>query len=348
MTELARRLRNRPGKKQYGYLPPAMKSLVDEIVDELAKDPRVATAYDLWYEQREEVLRTYRDDLPPRLPLSRQKEFKRIRNIVIEETARLGKYDEVFAPTDTMEPDQDPGQEQATDDLSRLTSAAEAGLEYAQYALGKLYRDGSGVEKDILRAVIWFTRAAEQGNSYAAYALGKLYLTGEDVPKNMGAALRWLRRSAELGNQYAQYRLGKLLLSGDGVAKDVENAVRWLTESAEQGNEYAQYALGKLCLLGKDIPQDRDAAIRWFTLAAEQGNEYAQHYLKHMRNQSFLLSSAARLLHHMGRIFQEQRPYPAAGMRMAVDSKLRRRIREKKIAMGHRPDDHEEQTQKLQ
>ena len=50
----------------------------------------------------------------------------------------------------------------------------------------------------------------------------------------------------------------------------------------------------------------------------------------------------------MGRIFQEQRPQPVAGVRMTVDSKLRRRIREKKIAMGHKPDDHEEQEQQMQ
>ena len=34
---------------------------------------------------------------------------------------------------------------------------------------------------------------------------------------------------------------------------------------------------------------------------------------------------------------------PVAGMRVAVDSKLRKKIREKKIAMGHKPDDHVEQ-----
>lgn len=49
----------------------------------------------------------------------------------------------------------------------------------------------------------------------------------------------------------------------------------------------------------------------------------------------------------MGRIFQEQRPQPVLGMRLAVDSKLRRKIREKKIAMGHKPDDHEEQGQTM-
>ena len=90
MMELSRQLRSTSGKKQYGYLKPAMKSLVDEIVDELGRDERVAAAYNLWYEMREEVLRTYRDDLPERIPLSQQKEFKRIKNIVIQEAVRLG------------------------------------------------------------------------------------------------------------------------------------------------------------------------------------------------------------------------------------------------------------------
>ena len=58
MTELAQRLHGRSGKKQYGYLPPALKFLMDEIVTELEKDPRIAAAYDLWYREREEVLRT--------------------------------------------------------------------------------------------------------------------------------------------------------------------------------------------------------------------------------------------------------------------------------------------------
>ena len=90
MLELAKQLKNTSGKKQYGYLKPSVKSLVDEIVNELERDERVAAAYNLWYEMREEVLRTYKDDLPKRIPLSRQKEFKRIKNIVIQEAVRLG------------------------------------------------------------------------------------------------------------------------------------------------------------------------------------------------------------------------------------------------------------------
>ena len=42
----------------------------------------------------------------------------------------------------------------------------------------------------------------------------------------------------------------------------------------------------------------------------------------------------------MGNFFQEWAP-PSSGGVSFVDSKLRRKIREKKIAMGHKPDDHE-------
>ena len=51
MTHLADRLRFHSGKKQYGYLKAPLKAVVDEIVDELARVPRVAKAYDLWYVQ---------------------------------------------------------------------------------------------------------------------------------------------------------------------------------------------------------------------------------------------------------------------------------------------------------
>ena len=91
VLELAERLHNTNGKKVYGYLPPATKALVDAIVDELAKDERVAAAYGLWNQMREEVCRTYSEQVPERLPLSKQKEFKAVRNMVIREMLRLGR-----------------------------------------------------------------------------------------------------------------------------------------------------------------------------------------------------------------------------------------------------------------
>ena len=259
MNELAQRLKSTSGKKQYGYLKAPLKAIVNEIVDELARDPRVSAAYDLWYDLREEVLRTYKNNLPDRLPLSQQKEFKRIKNLVIEEAVRLGECMEVIPPEDMELPPQD--------DLS---------------------------------ALIRLTEQVEGGDPQAMYRLGRLHL--------------------EANNPSA--------------------ALRWFTQFAERGNQYAQYALGKLYLLGKDVPQDHEAAVHWLTLAAGRGNPYAQFYLEHAESSPSLFTCATRLLHHMGNIFQEQTP-PSSGGVSFVDSKLRRKIREKKIAMGHKPDDHE-------
>ena len=132
--------------------------------------------------------------------------------------------------------------------------------------------------------------------------------------------------------------------SASSTLEEISQAVERLIKLAEAGSAPAQYALGKLYLLGRDISQDKDAAVRRFTLAAEQGNEYAQYFLDHMNDLQgpLLLTSVTRLLHHMSRIFQDEAPPSLPGINF-VDSKLRRRIREKKIAMGHKPDDHEEQ-----
>lgn len=89
ITELAERLQNYSGKKVYGYLPPATKRIVDAIVDELASDERVAEAYSLWQDMRDEVFSFYSKAKPERVPLSQQKEFKPVRNMVIREVVHM-------------------------------------------------------------------------------------------------------------------------------------------------------------------------------------------------------------------------------------------------------------------
>ena len=223
-----------------------------------------------------------------------------------------------------------------------LSKAADAGNDGAQYQLGKLYRDGLPVAKDMDRAVHLFTLAAKQKNSFAAYALGKLYLAGTDIPKDIGSAVKWLTAAAEQDNSFAQYRLGKLYLQGEDLTKDVESAVRWLTASANQGNQYAQYALGKLYLLGRDVPRDQEKAMRWLEASARQSNPYARFLLLEHPDSAYSpspLLAATRLLRQLGRIFREQQNWLRGGPGMELDSKLRRRLRQKKIAMGHAADE---------
>ena len=89
IAELVERLQNYSGKKVYGYLPPATKHIVDAIVDELAGDERVAEAYSLWQDMRDEVFSFYSKAKPERVLLSKQKEFKPVRNMVIRELVQM-------------------------------------------------------------------------------------------------------------------------------------------------------------------------------------------------------------------------------------------------------------------
>jgi hypothetical protein len=89
LLELADRLSKTSGKKVYGYLKADVKNMVDDIVRELSKDERIAKLYDLWYEQKENTIKTYTDELPERIPLVDNKEFKPIKNAVIQEALKL-------------------------------------------------------------------------------------------------------------------------------------------------------------------------------------------------------------------------------------------------------------------
>ena len=89
LLELADRLSQTKGKKVYGYLKPDVKAIVDSIVVELANDSRIKKLYDLWYEQKENTIRTYTDEMPDRIPLAQNKEFKSIKNAIIKEALKL-------------------------------------------------------------------------------------------------------------------------------------------------------------------------------------------------------------------------------------------------------------------
>lgn len=104
LLELANGLSKTKGKKVYGYLKTDVKALIDSIVDELANDGRIKKLYDLWYEQKENTIRTYTDEMPDRIPLVNNKEFKSIKNAIIKEALKLiPNEDEVESKENTDE-----------------------------------------------------------------------------------------------------------------------------------------------------------------------------------------------------------------------------------------------------
>ena len=216
-----------------------------------------------------------------------------------------------------------------------------AGFTVAAHLLNKCWRDSMGVLPDDEQAELWFRRAAEAGHDFSQYALGKLLQS----QKRMDEAVSRYEKAAAQDNSYADCWLGKLYFEGKAVSKDVPGAVDHLTASAEQGNQFAQYALGRLYLDGREVPRDPDQSWDWFSAMAEQGNKYAQFFLDHFNDNHSpnVLLSATKLLHHMGRIFQDNSIPPCPPGSHRTDRKLLQKIRQKKIAMGHKPDDHEEE-----
>ena len=365
--DLSAQLGTVKGKKVYGYLKKPLKKQVDDIVDELAKGPTVAACYEQWNILRDQVESYYKDKERERLPLSQQKEFRAIKNIVIREAEqlRLGVF--TFEDEHMRDAAGEDARIEDTADMAELLTEyrqvkavlydkestwAEKeeliqtlerlyadGLTVAAHQLGKCYRDGVGILMDDRQAEMWFRLAADAGYDFSQYALGKLF----QEQKQFTEAVEWYEKASAQGSQYADYRLGKLYLNGDGVPRDVENAVAHLAASAEAGNQYAQYTLGKLYLEGQVVKQDRKAAYEWFSRSAAQSNQYAQFFLDRwdsMGRPSVMLS-VTRLLHHLSRIFRENiRPRDAATMVQRIDRKRQEQINEMKLARGQRIDDH--------
>ena len=224
LVQLADRLAKAKGKKQYGYLNAGTKKLVDAIVAELIKDDRIQELYGLWYAQKEDVLRTYTNKMPERIPLEQEKEFKAIRNAVVQAALQLRLPQEELPLSDPVPPRVDfvddgsdvlytkaaeslctPEVEPNPEVKQFLHEAAIRGSVDAVYGVGKQY-----LKTDIQKAISMFELAAEQGNSYAEYQLGKLYCFGQGVPQNLEVGVEWLKASASHGNEYAAQLLEKM------------------------------------------------------------------------------------------------------------------------------------------
>ena len=89
LLELSLELRTVSGKKQYAYLKKPLKDKVDEIVDELEKLPEVAAYYSVWNGLRDTLEGYYKNRPRQHNPLSQQKEFRAIKNAIIQEAERL-------------------------------------------------------------------------------------------------------------------------------------------------------------------------------------------------------------------------------------------------------------------
>lgn len=312
LTHLAERLQTVGGKKQYGYLKADLKNVVDEIVDELAKDSRIAEAYRLWWEVRGRIESVYTETPSEPPPLSRCEDFKPIRNMVIQEAINLDGGVMTFeepASVDSALPDDDtPSMEGAPEnvpaepeDASEPSSApsfhsrekASASWWTEEYKLAKQYLHGdedADIPQDFEQAFDLFLLEAENDNPLALYDLGRMTVDGLVCKADADAAYGWYGKALAVFHaaeeekpwKYTEYRIGKMVAAGHGTEQDYLQAADWLTLSANEKYKYAQYSLGGLYYHGKGVEQDHETAFDLYTRSADQSFPYASFELGKM------------------------------------------------------------------
>ena len=248
--ELAERLLTVKGRKVYGYLPPRTKAIVDAIVEEIAKDEKVAAAYTAWQELYEQVCRDYDEKLRERLPLSQHKEFRSVRNMIIQETLQWI------------------AERQRCADARRTPSTQE----------------GTIIKKD------------------AAEAAPK----NSEIPASLASAQPKSDRAASAAPED----------SGSADAAASEGSTPPMVEGAPAFSQ-------------QPVHPDQQKG------SAPAGADY---------HSPTVGETVVRMLHHMSRIFEDNSKIDQIHCGLQIDRKRRQELQRKRLAIGHKPDDHEEQT----
>lgn len=303
IIQLSKRLQNTTGKKVYGYLKRDVKSLIDEIVDELAKDSRVAALYQAWGKWQDEILLTYQNQGASLPPLSQQKVFKSIKNMVITEAMQLACQNFVFedeAMTETTEepemlprdamPSMDAVLEQyelyPEQENHKNRDAGWWSKEYKQ-ARKYLYGDES-TSQDFKEAFHLFLLEAEKGNGFAMHDLGRMCADGLGCEINRELSQEWYAKALSAFHAaeqsippkqrpYLWYRIGKMYVAGLGTEQNYETAAKWFSQAVAVNHKYAQYSLAGLYYRGQGVEQSYEQAFHLYCRSAEQGNPYADY-----------------------------------------------------------------------
>ena len=228
MTTLVDQLETAKGKKKYGYLPKRVKKTVDEIVDQMERLSVIDECYQVWWELQCQIEDFYSEKERRRPPLSEQKEFRSIKNAVIQEAENIRTGVVTFedsesndlsdVPLDCWElwmvtQDDTAPMGDRDEAAAQLVDMAEGGDPDAQYLVGKLYQDGPVLVPDSVAARYWLDLSARQGHVAAQYELGKLLLCDDPEVYNPALGIQWL------GVCRQQWEQSCRISSGEGISQ---------------------------------------------------------------------------------------------------------------------------------
>ena len=260
LEELSLSLEKHKGKKVYGYLSKKNKDMVDEIVKMVARDEKIVELYDLWYRLQCENYRNYTDQMPDKIPLESNKEFKSLRNFVVKSASEM--------ITDIPEPsefDDDYLYHRKYGDKEIvLKFKAEDGYPHEQYLYARLCLENDDPED----AEHWLKQSASKGNHLAMYMLYKCYRDGK-IEDREGEKMKYLLMAVDKEYGFAEYEYSKILSKTKS-----DMAIEYMRQASRHGCPMAEYAVGKLFLERGNT----DLALPYLERAASK-NTWARFYL---------------------------------------------------------------------
>jgi hypothetical protein len=323
---------------------------VDEIVKMVARDEKITELYDLWYKLQCENYRNYTDQMPKKIPLETNKEFKSLRNFVVKSASEM--LTDIPEPSDFD--DDYIWYRKYGDNETVLRFKAEDGNAHAQYLYARRLLEDDDPEE----AEHWLKQSASKGNHLAMYMLYKCYRDGkiEDregekmryllmaVNKEYGfaeyeyskilaktksvMALEYMRQASRHGCPMAEYAIGKYFLERGGT----EDALPYL-ESAASKYSWARFYLGLLYFYNLD---DKEKGMEYLRMAAEQNFDPARSAIRNINNgyNAKIVTGVFNLFYYASRIIdedsEEMYPHPAFA---DVDIRAKKEDRAKRMGI---------------
>lgn len=158
---------------------------------------------------------------------------------------------------------------------TKLYSCSDDQDESMLYQLGLMFYKGIIVEKDIQKAIHYFTLAADKNNPNALFYLGLIYISGHFISPCFDKSLQYFSLAAKQNHILSIFVLGSIYIN----QMEINKGLKYYILAAELNCSEAQFNLGDLYIQGKFVTKDIDKAIHYFTLAANQNHSMAQYNL---------------------------------------------------------------------
>ncbi len=167
--------------------------------------------------------------------------------------------------------------------LVSYKKAFELGNTRALYALGVMYDEGTGVDRDPALARFYYEIAAKTKFAPAIVRLAIQNERGLGGARDLANAHALFRQAADLDDPGAINKMGEFAEKGLAVARDVKQARAFYEKSAALGDPAAMVNLARCQANGIGGRRDIAEAKRWLGKAAQAGSKEAAGILAHVQ-----------------------------------------------------------------